>query len=273
MQGQANRGERIHETAGHFCSWQSTRRDAQHTMRIDYVLSHWQSRRRRAVQRSTRSSSKSCRFPVTRTQPVRYETLRGKYLFEIVDPDTGDVLVFAQLQRASTVSGRQPAKPAASIARFHESVRFPRHRTTPVRARRSSKRARGAMHFGEVWRLPVDPNRRPSYTASLQPTRMRSSSIHESGDPAMKVDLLLLGDGYTAERARCAFLDRARELTAILVSRRRRSRSARTISMSGRWPHAAAQSGHLPSIDRRTYRDSPAGHNAYDAVSAPNATY
>ena len=43
-------------------------------------------------------------------------------------------------------------------------------------------------------------------------------AIHNSGDPAQKVDLLLLGDGYTAEE-HDDFVAKAQELTDALVRR------------------------------------------------------
>ena len=42
-------------------------------------------------------------------------------------------------------------------------------------------------------------------------------AIHESGDPATKVDLLLMGDGYTDEEQH-TFIETATELTEILFA-------------------------------------------------------
>ena len=42
-------------------------------------------------------------------------------------------------------------------------------------------------------------------------------AIHKSGDPATKVDLLLMGDGYTVEEQE-AFIAKVHELTEILFA-------------------------------------------------------
>src|SRR5262249_51427152 len=65
--------------------------------------------------------------------------------------------------------------------------------------------------------------------------------LHESGDPATKLDLLILGDGYTA-RERAKFERDAKRLTTTLLATSPFKERARDINVWGLVP-AAAQSG------------------------------
>ena len=77
---------------------------------------------------------------------------------------------------------------------FHESVRFPE----PPRPVRVVIRKRDARNeFQDAWTADVDPGDMfvdRSSPASPGPL----IEIERNGDPASKVDFLLLGDGYTA---------------------------------------------------------------------------
>jgi hypothetical protein len=86
-------------------------------------------------------------------------------------------------------------------------------------------------------------------------------AIHESGDPAQKVDLLLLGDGYTADEQE-AFIAKARELTDILFSTSPFKERIDDFNVWALAPAAAESGVSRPST--RTYRDSPIGAT-YDA--------
>ena len=85
---------------------------------------------------------------------------------------------------------------AASMTRtFHESVRFP----VPPAPVTLSIRKRGAGNtWREVWTVGVDPKNMFVNTAVPDPAPGPVIELMKNGDSATKVDLLLLGDGYTA---------------------------------------------------------------------------
>ena len=120
------------------------------------------------------------------------DTGLGKYRFEVRD-GAGKVLYSRGF---SSLYGEWETTPEAkTLARaFHESVRFP----APARPVRVAilERGEGAA-FREVWSLPVDPAS-PAMDRTPSPAAGRVWAVVENGPPADKVDLLLLGDGYTA---------------------------------------------------------------------------
>ena len=140
------------------------------------------------------------------------KTNRGKYLFEIVDPDSGDI---AWSRSFSSIYGEwETIGEAREINRaFHESVRFPAQENV---FQLVMKKRGPANEFVEVWRITLDPADVLVHRESAMYAD-HVVAIHESGDPATKVDLLLLGDGYTAEEFN-EFIAKARELTEVLFA-------------------------------------------------------
>ena len=186
-------------------------------------------------------------------QPID-KTLRGKYLFEIV---TGGAVAWSR--SFSSIYGEwETTGEARRINRsFHESVRFPAQ--DDIFELVLKKRGAGNA-FEEVWRIELDP----SDVLVHRETAMHADdvvAIHESGDPANKVDLLLMGDGYTAGE-HDAFIAKARELTDILFATSPFRERKDDFNIWAVAP-AAAQSGvSRPSTE--TFRDSPIGAT-YDA--------
>ncbi|MCG8371194.1 MAG: IgA Peptidase M64, partial [Proteobacteria bacterium] len=188
-------------------------------------------------------------------QPID-TTQRGKYLFEIVDPESGEI---AWSRSFSSIYGEwETTAESREINRsFHESVRFPAQ-DSPFRLV-IKKRGPGNV-FEEVWRIDLDP---ADVLVHRESARYSGHvvAIHESGDPATKVDLLLMGDGYTAEE-RDAFVARARELTEVLFSTRPFDERKDDFNVWAVAPPAAVSGVSRPSTD--TFRDSPIGAT-YDA--------
>ena len=78
---------------------------------------------------------------------------------------------------------------------FHESVRFPMPAgpvTVTIRKRESGNQWR------DLWTMPIDPKDMFVNTATPEPSPGPVIELLKSGDSATKVDVLLLGDGYTA---------------------------------------------------------------------------
>ena len=76
---------------------------------------------------------------------------------------------------------------------YHESIRFPwpKREVQVVLKKRDAQNA-----FRECWSVVIDPASRTVNRGPLAPTG-KVWTVFESGPPATKVDLLLLGEGYT----------------------------------------------------------------------------
>jgi hypothetical protein len=136
----------------------------------------------------------------------------GKYRFEVIDRATRKVLysrgfasIYGEWETTAEVRTRHRT--------FHESLRFPRP-AGPVQVVVEKRDA--ANDFHEVWSLVVDPAD-PFVDPAPPPPPGPFLAVERHGEPADKVDLLLLGDGYTAaERGKCE--GAARRLAEILFT-------------------------------------------------------
>ena len=148
-------------------------------------------------------------FPGNPARPVD-DTNLGKYFYEVRDLASNRVLYSRGF--ASIYGEWETTEEARKVSRtFSESLRFP----APARPVQVTVKKRGAGNaFREVWSAVVDPKDQDVDTA-------RPSSpgpileLLKSGDPATKLDLLLIGDGYT-EADRAKFEKDARRLVGIL---------------------------------------------------------
>ncbi len=194
-------------------------------------------------------------FPGNVSQPVD-RTLRGKYVFEIVDPDTGKL---AWSRSFSSIFGEwETTAEARSMNRtFHESLRLPQQE----QAFDIILKKRGSNNlFSEIWRLRVDPN---DYLVHQEKAAFAEHvvAIENNGDSATKVDVLLLGDGYRIEE-QSDFLAKARELTNLLFATPPFQQRRSDFNVWALAPPAAESGVSRPSTG--VYRDSPVGAS-YDA--------
>ena len=150
-------------------------------------------------------------WPGNPARPID-DSNRGVNRLEVVDAASGRLLYS---RGYSTIFGEwQTTDEAKSLARsFQESLRFPMP-SAPVDVRVMKRDAANA--FVPAWSVRIDPNaldvERVADPAPAQPIK-----VHYSGDPAGKVDLLILGDGYTqAELPK--FEAKARQMAAHLFS-------------------------------------------------------
>jgi hypothetical protein len=138
------------------------------------------------------------------------DTNLGRYFFEVIDRATNRVLYSRGF--ASAYGEWETTDEAKRLARgFHESLRFPEP-AGPVQVVLKKRDAQGM--FREAWSLAVDPG---DPAVDRAPPSGRPWAVIESGAPADKVDLLLLGDGYTAAEMGKWHAD-ARRLAEILFS-------------------------------------------------------
>jgi hypothetical protein len=132
-------------------------------------------------------------WPGSRTQLVDGLNL-GKYLFELRDKATGTVIYSRGL---SPLYYEWESTPEAKTVHrtFHESLRAPWPRQ-PVVA--ELKKRDAANNFAELWSVEIDPNSRFVNRASLGQPAGKVWTVFENGPPAMKADILLISEGYTA---------------------------------------------------------------------------
>jgi hypothetical protein len=119
---------------------------------------------------------------------------RGTHLFEVLDAGSGKLLYSRGF---STIFGEwRSTAEAKTLARsFQESMRLPMPRgkvTLRVSARDAGNR------FVPVWSAPLDPAS-TDIERIAAPAPAKPILIHGDGEPAHKVDLLMLGDGYAAD--------------------------------------------------------------------------
>ena len=116
----------------------------------------------------------------------------GKYLFDVIDRQTNRVIYSRGF--ASIYGEWETTPESREVYRtFHESLRFPWPQrpvqvVLKVRDRESS--------FRQIWSTVVDPNSRFVNPADREPAG-DVWPIIESGAPTEKVDLLVIGEGYT----------------------------------------------------------------------------
>jgi hypothetical protein len=194
-------------------------------------------------------------FAANLLQPVD-NTVRGKYLFEVIDPASGEI----QWSRSfSSIYGEwETTGEAREMHRtFHESVRLP-NQDQPFEL---VLKKRGAKNeFEEIWRTLIDPN---DYMVHRETAAYADQviAIENNGDPALKVDILILGDGYTASETD-AFIARVKEMVEILFATSPFKERRSDFNIWALAPPSAQSGVSLPST--HTYRDSPLGAT-YDA--------
>jgi hypothetical protein len=119
-------------------------------------------------------------------------TDRGQNRVEVVDAKTGDLLYSRGF---STIFGEwRTTEEAGKMSRgFQESVRFPQP-DKPVKVRILKRDERN--QFSVAWSVDVDANA-PEVVRKQPPAPAKPVPIRVSGPSPKKVDLLILGDGYT----------------------------------------------------------------------------
>jgi len=188
-------------------------------------------------------------------QPID-KTLRGKYSFEIADPDSGNI---TWSRSFSSIYGEwETTGEARQMNRtFHESLRFPvQEKEFEIVLKKRGEQNR----FAEIWRVRIDPN---DYLVHQESAAYAQYvvAIENNGDPATKVDLLLLGDGYTVDE-QDAFLEKARELTEELFATSPFMERRSDFNVWALAPPSDQSGVSRPSTN--TYRDTPVGAT-YDA--------
>lgn len=188
-------------------------------------------------------------------QPVDL-LLRGKYLFEAVEPETGKLIwsrsfsgIYGEWE--TTGEARQQNRT------FHESIRLPDQENIFELV---IKKRNAINVFEEVWRIEIDPT---DYLVHQESAAYADEvvAIEVNGHPADKVDLLMLGDGYTAAE-HDAFIAKATELTEAMFATSPFKERRSDFNVWAIAPATAESGVSRPST--HTYRDTPLG-TTYDA--------
>lgn len=176
------------------------------TVRLDYIHSGNALAEQYAIERVL---IEPLPWPGDMSQPFD-NTNRGNNRLEVADAKTGDLLYSRDF---STVFGEwKTTEEANKLSRgFHESVRFPKPER-PVRVRILKRDERN--EFSVAWSVEVDTNGQ-DVVRSQPPATAQPIPIKVSGPSPQKVDLLILGDGYTQQDMK-KFEQDARRLSAHL---------------------------------------------------------
>lgn len=184
----------------------------------------------------------------------------GVYRFEVRDAD-GELL---QARGYASIFGEWVTTDEAQHQHrtFHESLRFPAPaKPGPVQVRIYRRDAQQV--FQPVWETKLDTT---DMFVDRSPTAPQELIVIEQhGAAADKVDLLLLGDGYTAAECAAKFRADARRVSAALFEVQPFARRRQDFNVWGLCPPAAESGVSRPSTG--IHRASPAGAT-YDAFGS-----
>ncbi len=215
------------------------------TMRVDYYHTGNATEERFSLDRVV---VEPLRWPGNPARPLD-DTNRGKYLFEVVDAASGRTLYsrgFSSIYGEWETTGE-----AKQMNRtFSESLRFP---ALDKPARVVVKKRDAKNQFQNVWTFTVDPADKFIEPGAAKIEVGALLKLHEAGDPATKLDFLILGDGYTAAE-RPKFERDAKRLVAILFATSPFKERQQDINVWGLCPPSADSGISRPSqgIHRRT---------------------
>jgi hypothetical protein len=198
-------------------------------------------------------------WPGNPARPID-NTNRGKYLFEVVNEATRKIL-FSRGFSSIYGEWESTAEAKGMTRTFSESLRFPLV-DQPVRI--VVKKRDAQNEFRQVWSIAVDPGGKFVERGASPAAAGPLIKLHESGDPATKLDLLILGDGYTAAE-RGKFERDARRLTGVLLATSPFKERQRDINIWGLSP-PSPQSG-ISRPSQRIFRRTPLG-TTYDAFDS-----
>ncbi|NVM80188.1 hypothetical protein FHW83_006033 [Duganella sp. SG902] len=158
------------------------------TMRLDYLHSGNASEEHYAVERVV---VEPLPWPGSMRQTID-NTNRGNNLVEVVDAKTGKLL-YSRGFSTVFAEWRSTGEAARASRGFQESVRFPRP-AQPVKVRILKRD--DANRFVLAWSADVDPDAM-DVVRKQPPAPVQPIGIRVNGPSEDKVDLLIVGDGYT----------------------------------------------------------------------------
>jgi hypothetical protein len=160
-------------------------------------------------------------WPGSRTQLIDSTNL-GKYRFEVRNKRSKD-LMYSRGFASIYGEWETTAEPKAVHRTFHESLRFPWPRE-PVVVTLSKRQPDNS--FAPLWTTEIDPGSRFVVAAPIKQHAGRVWPVFINGPAATKVDLLVIGEGYTAGEMAKFHADVKRLLPALFEQEPFKSRRA-----------------------------------------------
>jgi hypothetical protein len=150
-------------------------------------------------------------WPGSKTQLIDKLNL-GSYFFEILDVET-KTLIYSR--GFSSIFGEWQSTPEAEkqYGTFHESLRFP----WPKKPVLVILEKRNQLNkFQEIWNTTIDPLSRQVNPTDIVPTH-KIDIILDNGPASQKLDIVILGDGYSTSEME-KFRKDVTRLTDVLLS-------------------------------------------------------
>lgn len=197
-------------------------------------------------------------WPGNPDRPIDDQNL-GKYRFKLLDKSK-ETLLFSRGFCSIFGEWELTAEAETSYRTFSESLRFPcpDAPTIVVMEKRGAKN-----EFVEIWRTEIDPKGIYVQTA-LPASPGPLMTLQKNGDPSHCVDLLIIGDGYTAQERNKFERDARRMMTALFSKEPYKSRR-KDFNVWGLCPPSEESGISRPSTGQ--YRRSPLGCS-YDAFGS-----
>src|SRR5262245_25711243 len=185
-------------------------------------------------------------------------TPTGNYRYEIID--AAGRVVFSRGYDPAFAEWVTTAEVRQVRRSFHDSLRFPAP-SGKVNVVLHKRNERGG--YDEAWRVAIDPA--SPFIDRAQPARQQAIEVERHGDPRSKVDVLLLGDGYTANECARKFRADARRMSTALFAQEPFKSRRNDFNIWGICPPAAESGISRPSTG--IYRRTPVGAS-YDAFGS-----
>lgn len=197
-------------------------------------------------------------WPGSKTRLVDHTNL-GKFLVELIDPSTNQVIYS---RGYATIHGEWETTGEARTTHrtFHESLRVPwaKHPVQVVVKKRQEEKG-----FQQVWSTVIDPDSRFVNPADIESIG-NVWTLFENGPAHEKVDIVLIGDGYTVAEKEKFHRDATRLVDALFDTEPFKSRrsdfNVRAIDLQ------AAESG-ISRPRAGQFRRNPTGaeYNIFDS--------
>ena len=185
----------------------------------------------------------------------------GNYFFEVRDQASGKLLYSRGF--SALFDEWVDTEEAKKLNRtFSESLRFPAP-SAPVKIVLKERKEGKDVDFHEVWSTTIDPKDK-FIDRTNPPSPGPLMTIQKMGEPETKVNLLILGDGYTAQE-RGKFEDDAKRATEILFSRSPFKEHRKDFNDVGIMP--AGQRAGISRPSTGQYRHPPLG-TSYDTFDS-----
>jgi hypothetical protein len=150
-------------------------------------------------------------WPGSRTQLIDRLGL-GQYFFEVLDSETKTPIYSRGF---SSIFGEWQSTPEAvkENGTFHESLRFPWPKKPVIVI---LKKRNPENKLQAIWTTTIDPSSRQVNPADIVPTH-KIDVILDNGPASQKLDIVILGDGYSANEME-KFRNDVKRLTNVLLN-------------------------------------------------------